>query len=47
MTLAQARIFSEAADRERRRKNRDMLFMLRGAQYDKAEFEKLLKALGD
>jgi hypothetical protein len=33
-------------DRARRREHRDLLVMLRGAQYEKKDFDKLIKALG-
>lgn len=47
MTLGQVKIYSQAAERAKRRENRDMLVMLRGAQYERKDFEKLLKAMGD
>jgi len=44
-TLAQLRAYSIAVERARRRENRDLLVLLRGSQYDKTEFMKLLGAL--
>lgn len=47
MTLGQVKIYTQAAERAKRRENRDMLFMMRGAQYDAKHFEKLLKVMGE
>jgi hypothetical protein len=47
MTLAQVRAYSVAAERARRRHNRDLLLLMRGSQFDKAGFEKFMRALED
>lgn len=47
MTTAQLRAYGQAAERARRRDLRDLLVIVRGAQYDKAGFQKLTKALED
>jgi hypothetical protein len=39
------RALTKAAERARKRDHRDLLMMLRGAQYGRAEFEKLLDVL--
>jgi hypothetical protein len=39
------RALTKAAERARKRDHRDLLVMLRGAQYDRRDFEKLLNAL--
>lgn len=45
MTVAQLKAYTGAAERARKRENRDLLFMLRGAQYEKSDFAKLLKMM--
>lgn len=45
MTLAQVRAYSQAVERARTRHHRDLLVLLRGAQYDQDAFTKLLNAL--
>lgn len=45
MTLDQFRAYSQAADRARKRQHQDTLVVLRGAQYDREGFAKLLKSL--
>ena len=45
MTLDQLKAYSLARERSKRRDNRDLLVLLRGATYEKADFKKLLKAL--
>ena len=44
MTLEQVRLYGEAAERRRRKARTELLFMLRGAEYEKGAFAKLLKA---
>lgn len=44
-TLAQLRAYTLAAERTRKRDHRDLLALLRGAQYERRDFEKLLDAL--
>ena len=45
MTFAQVRLFTAAAERQHRRRLRDLATVMRAAQYDKGNFEKFLKAL--
>ena len=45
MTLAQVRLFTAAAERQYRRRLRDLAVVARAAQYDKSTFEKFLKTL--
>ena len=47
MTLAQVRLFTEAAGRRYRRRLRDQAVTGRAAQYDKANFQKYLKSFDD
>ncbi len=44
-TLRQLRAFTAAVERARTRENRDILVMMRGSQYGKADFKKLLEAM--
>lgn len=43
MTLDQVRLFSRAAERQYRRRVRDMAVAMRAAQYDKDSFASFLK----
>ncbi|WP_162405580.1 hypothetical protein [Pseudoxanthomonas jiangsuensis] len=45
MTFAQVRLFTAAAERQHRRRLRDLATVMRAAQYDKSNFEKFLKTL--
>ena len=45
MTLAQVRLYTEAANRRYRRHLRDQAVTARAAQYDKSNFQKYLKSL--
>ena len=47
MTLAQLRLFTEAANRRYRRQLRDHAVNGRAAQYDKDSFKKFLKSFDD
>ena len=47
MSIDQLKSYSIATERAKRRDNRDLLVLLRGATYEKADFKKLLKALDD
>lgn len=47
MTLAQVRLYSEAAMRRYRRQLKDQAIATRAAQYDKANWTKYLKTLDD
>jgi hypothetical protein len=44
-TLGQLRAYSQAADRAKKREHRDLLVLLRGAQYDQEAFTQLLNKL--
>lgn len=45
MTVGQVCAYSQAVERARKRHHRDLLVLLRGAQYDRDAFTKLLTAL--
>lgn len=45
MTMAQVRAYSQAVESARKRHHRDLLVLLRGAQYDPDAFTKLLNAM--
>jgi hypothetical protein len=45
MTVGQVRAYSQAVESARKRHHRDLLVLLRGAQYDQDAFTKLLNAM--
>lgn len=47
MTLDQVRLFTAAAERQYRRRLRDLAVVSRAAQYDKDNFAKFLKSLDE
>ena len=44
MTLGQFKAYGEAVENRRKRARTELLFLLRGARYDKKPFAELLKA---
>jgi hypothetical protein len=44
-TLGQLRAYSLAVVRAKKREHRDLLVLLRGSQYERRDFEKLIEAL--
>lgn len=47
MTLDQVRLFTAAAERQHRRRLRDLATVFRAAQYDKDNFAKFMKKLDE
>lgn len=47
MTLDQVRLFTAAAERQHRRRLRDLATVFRAAQYDKDNFDKFMKKLDE